>query len=249
MIITQAPSPNFGPRAAEKKVSLLILHYTDTQTAFDALQIMQDPARAVSAHYLVDTDGAVTQLVDEQMRAWHAGKSWWEGEQDVNSCSIGIEIQNTGHSFGYEDFPPEQMKAVGNLCLDIADRHKILPHHVLAHSDVAPGRKRDPGEKFPWQWLSQNGTGLWPEVTDADVITAEDALESDNPEEAVKSLLTRYGYDMRLPLPALVSAFCQHFDPEGFMGHEEDHELPGRTTVARMAALIRQKLAARPKIA
>jgi N-acetylmuramoyl-L-alanine amidase len=248
MIITQAPSPNFGPRAAGKKISLLILHYTDTQNAFAALEIMQSPERAVSAHYLVDTDGATHRLVDENMRAWHAGASWWEGEQDINSCSIGIEIQNAGHSFGYEDFPAAQMRAVGELCLSLRDRHKILPYHVLAHSDIAPGRKRDPGEKFPWRWLAQNGTGLWPQVTDDDMIVAEDTLDAADPAEAVKSLLTRYGYDARLDLSVLLPAFCQHFDPEAFMGHEPNHDLPGVQTVARMAALIRQKLALRPKI-
>lgn len=248
MIISQAPSPNFNARPGGQGVSLLILHYTDTQSAFDALAIMQDPARQVSAHYLVDTDGSTTQLVDEHMRAWHAGQSWWEGETDVNALSIGIEIQNAGHSFEYEDFPPAQMNAVGELCLGIIDRHKILPHHVLAHSDVAPARKQDPGHKFPWQWLAHNGTGLWPRVTDEDELAAQDALESAAPLDAVKSLLTRYGYDARQNLSVLLTAFYRHFAPQHIVRPLPQEALPPVETVALMAALMRQKLALRPKI-
>src|SRR5262249_26037816 len=152
-----APSPNFGPRKEGKKIKYLILHYTDTQTAFEALKLLQggDPAHQVSAHYLVDEDGTVMRIVDEAMRAWHAGKSYWEGEEDLNSCSIGIEIQNPGHTNGYRPFPEEQIAAVAELCDGIIERHNILPCHVLAHSDIAPERKADPGELFPWQALSE----------------------------------------------------------------------------------------------
>ena len=243
MIMSDSPSPNFGARAAGKKIKYLILHYTDTLSAFDALKILQDPARQVSAHYLVDEDGSTLRLVPEEMRAWHAGLSSWEGETDINSCSIGIEIQNPGHGFGYRPFPDEQMRAVIELCRGIIERHDILPCHVIAHSDIAPIRKKDPGELFPWQYLAAQGVGVWPHVTEADELDAEQIL---NDADAIKSHLTRYGYDNRLELPALISAFQRHFVTEGFVdGAEQAINL---VTVQRLVALCRQKLAARRKI-
>lgn len=244
MIITQAPSPNFGPRRGGDRISHLILHYTDVPTAFDALTLMQDPAHEASAHYLVDTDGAVTQLVGEEMRAWHAGKSWWEGEEDINSRSIGIEIQNPGHSCGYVPFPSAQIAAVTALCRDIIARHRILPYHVLGHSDIAPARKTDPGELFPWQTLAEAGVGLWPKPTDSDELDAEEMLHD---RDDIKSLLWRYGYDARLELSVLLAAFQRHYYPEIFQVPEKAG-LADVNTVSRLIALQRQKLALRPKL-
>lgn len=244
MNIADAPSPNFDARAPGKAPRLLILHYTDLPSAFDSLAILQDPARAVSAHYLVDEDGSVIRLVQEEMRAWHAGKSWWEGETDINAISIGIEIQNPGHSHGYRPFPDEQMQAVFTLCRDIATRHKILPGHVLAHSDIAPARKKDPGELFPWEWLAQNGIGLWPAVTGRNISETEKILSS---EEDIRSLLGRYGYNAREDFQTLITAFQRHFAPDVFL-KPEAVGIADPDTVSRAVALMRQKLSTRRKI-
>lgn len=246
MPFVHTPSPNFGPRKEGKKLKCLILHYTGTPTAFEALRLLQgaDPEHQVSAHYLVDTDGTIMSIVPEEMRAWHAGKSCWEGEDDINSCSIGIEIQNPGHEYGYVDFPKEQIKVVSDLCRDIIARQKILPSHVLAHSDIAPSRKEDPGELFPWADLAQSRIGLWPDVKEKDELDAEEILGD---AEEIKSLLSRYGYDSRVPFKTLVTAFQRHFEPEVFDAPEKIG-VPGLATVARLKALIRQKLALRPKL-
>jgi len=243
MIISDAPSPNFGPRPGGRKPELLILHYTDTRTGFDALKILQDPERQVSSHYLVDDNGQVLRLVPEEMRAWHAGKSWWAGEMDVNTWSIGIEIQNPGHQFGYVPFPDVQMKSVAELCRDIVARNKILPYHVLAHSDIAPERKQDPGELFPWAWLASQGVGLWPQPILGDE-EGNEAIVTDD--ASVKSFLTRFGYDPRVDLKTLVTAFQRHFEPEVFDAPEKVG-IATVNTVKLMKAIVRQRLILRPR--
>ena len=222
-----------------KKIKYLILHYTGTETSFEALRLLQggEPDHQVSAHYFVDTDGTVTRLVDENMRAWHAGKSVWEGEDDINSCSIGIEIQNPGHDHGYPPFPDEQMKAVAELCKEIMARHGILPCHVLAHSDIAPERKKDPGELFPWEELAAQGIGVWPEVT---------AEDPDDPKD-IKTILTKYGYDPKLDEKTLVAAFQRHYQPEAILTPDSSGT-PDADTAKRANALNRQKMKMRPKI-
>jgi N-acetylmuramoyl-L-alanine amidase len=141
---------------------MLLLHYTGMQSTLAALARLRDENEPrVSSHYLIDEEGSIIQLVPEERRAWHAGLASWAGESDINSCSIGIEIANPGHDFGYPDFPPHQIGAVIALCKDIVARHKIPADRVLAHSDVAPGRKQDPGEKFPWRQLHEQGVGHW----------------------------------------------------------------------------------------
>ena len=242
MIITDAPSPNLNARADGKKASLLVLHYTDTKTTFEALQILQSEERKVSSHYLVGDDGQIMRLVPEEMRAWHAGKSWWEGETDINSSSIGIEIQNTGHTNGYVPFPEVQLKAVMELCREIIKRHSILPYHVLAHSDIAPERKMDPGELFPWERFAGAGIGLWPKVTESMELDSADIHGKD---DEVKSLLSRYGYDPRANFTAVVTAFQRHFEPEVF--HEKRAGEVTIHTVRRLMALVKQRLSLRPK--
>jgi len=158
------PSPNHGPRRAGAAVDILLLHYTDMARVADAIDRLCDPAAQVSAHYVVGEDGTVWRLVAESRRAWHAGVSWWAGEADINSRSIGIEVANTGHSHGYRPFPEAQMAALESLCRGILSRHAIPPHRVLGHSDVSPGRKIDPGHLFDWRRLAGTGVGLWPEV-------------------------------------------------------------------------------------
>jgi len=157
------PSPNYGTRLEGRLPDMLILHYTGMETAEGALDWLTREEAKVSAHYLIDEEGRITQMVAETGRAWHAGLGSWAGDTDLNSCSIGIEIHNAGHEFGCPDFPDTQMQAVEALCLDILTRHPIPPQRVLAHSDVSPGRKRDPGEKFDWARLARAGIGLWVE--------------------------------------------------------------------------------------
>lgn len=164
--ITERPSPNFSDRQAvdgKTGVRHLVFHYTGMTAAGAALDRLTDPAAQVSAHYLLDEDGAVTRLVDEEKRAWHAGKSFWRGVRDINSTSIGIEIANPGHAHGYRTFPDAQIDALIELSAGVIARHGITPDNVVGHSDIAPGRKIDPGELFPWQRMAAAGIGLWPE--------------------------------------------------------------------------------------
>ncbi len=159
----ERPSPNHGPRAAGAAIDILVLHYTGMATADAALERLCDAAAEVSAHYLIDEDGTVWRLVGEDRRAWHAGLAAWRGATDINDRSIGIELVNPGHEFGYRPFPPAQMSALIALCRDIVSRHSIAPSRVLGHSDIAPARKTDPGELFDWRQLARAGLGTWPE--------------------------------------------------------------------------------------
>ncbi len=158
-----SPSPNTDARPAGAPIDHLVLHYTGMPTAAAALARLGDPAAKVSAHYVVDEDGTLYALVDESQRAWHAGISFWRGVRGLNDRSIGIEIVNPGHEWGYRPFPAAQMAAVAVLCNGILARHPIPPRNVVAHSDIAPNRKQDPGELFDWRWLAGQGTGVWTE--------------------------------------------------------------------------------------
>jgi N-acetylmuramoyl-L-alanine amidase len=210
-------SPNHGAR--RRAIDLLLLHYTGMPDAQGALDWLRDPASQVSAHYFVFEDGRVVQLVPEARRAWHAGVACWAGEADVNSRSIGIEIANPGHDHGYADFPAVQMRAVAALCRDIVRRHAIRPERVLAHSDVAPSRKRDPGEKFDWAWLARQGVGLW--VEPAPVEGGEGLREGDEGRAVVElqARLADYGYHVAASgrfdraTAEAVTAFQRHFRP------------------------------------
>ncbi len=215
----QLPSPNHGVRAADKPVDILLLHYTGMISEEGALAWLSDPRSEVSAHYFVGEDGRVVQMVDESRRAWHAGRSVWAGESDINSRSIGIEIANPGHEFGYRGFPPMQIAAVIALCRDILSRHAIAPERVLAHSDVAPARKEDPGELFPWSELAAAGVGHWvmPEM-----VVAGPELKRGDSGAAVADLRKRfraYGYGLGAEsvfdeeTAAVVTAFQRHFRP------------------------------------
>ena len=154
------PSPNFGERLAP--VDMLLMHYTGMNSGPAAVDWLCNEESGVSCHYLVDVDGSITQMVCESKRAWHAGKSVWQGVKDINSCSVGIEVQNTGPLENFPDFPDIQIAAVIALARDIVARNRIAGERVLGHSDVAPGRKIDPGERFPWKLLAENGVGTWP---------------------------------------------------------------------------------------
>ena len=217
MTLTDRPSPNHGERLAEGGgavvIDMLVMHYTGMVPGARALDWMCDPASGVSAHYFIDEAGAVCRLVPEERRAWHAGVSAWRGASDINSRSIGIELSNPGHEFGYRDFPKRQTDALIALAGDIIARHPIEPRNVVAHSDIAPARKIDPGERFPWQILAAAGIGLWP--------TGPDSTTAD-----MTTMLNTYGYDTQSnPLADVVSAFQRHFRPTRFDGVIDDETL------------------------
>ena len=162
MIIQERASPNHDSRPEGGRIDMLVLHYTGMKTAAEAIDRLCDPGAKVSAHYLIDEDGTVWRLVEESRRAWHSGLSFWQGTQDVNAASIGIELVNPGHDWGYRAFPEAQMAALETLCGALLRRHPIPRDRVVGHSDVAPLRKQDPGELFDWPRLARAGTGLWP---------------------------------------------------------------------------------------
>jgi N-acetylmuramoyl-L-alanine amidase len=213
------PSPNFDERTGLGRPDMVVLHYTGMQFVDDALHRLCDPAARVSSHYLVYENGAIVQMVPERLRAWHAGVSSWGGDPDINSRSIGIEIANPGHDFGYPNFPIRQIAAVILLCRAIFTRHVIRPENVVAHSDVAPSRKQDPGEKFPWKRLAQSGVGLWVEP----VAIAESAklTSGDNGPKVteLQKALIDYGYGLEAngsydtATVETVTAFQRHFRP------------------------------------
>ena len=159
LVVRDAPSPNFDNRRAPP--DMLVLHYTGMRTADEAIDRLRDGEARVSAHYVVDENGAILRLVAEERRAWHAGRGAWQGETDCNAASIGIEIVNPGHEFGYRDFPEAQIDAVISLISDIRTRWTIPDARIIGHSDLAPDRKQDPGERFPWKRLASVGHGLW----------------------------------------------------------------------------------------
>jgi len=217
--ILDRPSPNHGERAGGRRPSILLLHYTGMLTAGAAIDRLCDPAAGVSSHYVVDEDGSIVRLVDEDRRAHHAGVSRWAGDEDVNSASIGIEIVNPGHEHGYRDFPAAQIDAVVALSRRIVDRWSIAPERVLGHSDVAPERKTDPGERFPWPRLAAAGIGHWvaPEpITDGPSYRQGDEGQ---PVSALQAFLGHYGYGLPLTgvfdeqTVAVVTAFQRHFRP------------------------------------
>ncbi len=199
----EAPSPNFDARALP--VSMIVLHYTGMETGEAAIARLRDPEAKVSSHYVVAEDGTVLRLVDEADRAWHAGKSSWRGITDVNSASVGIEIVNPGHEFGYRPFPDAQIAAVVRLVAGIKDRHEITRGNVVGHSDVAPARKRDPGELFPWHELARRRLAL-PRPT-------RNLMDPQWTEGGFLMALERFGYDTGEPMAAIM-AFQRRFRPE-----------------------------------
>lgn len=203
MTIIDTPSPNFDERTLP--VSMIVLHYTGMQTAQAAIDRLRDPEAKVSAHYLIAEDGTILRMVAEGKRAWHAGKSRWRGIEDVNSASIGIEIVNPGHEFGYRPFLEEQIDALIPLVADITERHGITRGNVVGHSDIAPTRKQDPGELFPWNRLAKLRLAL-PRPTK----NLMDPLWSD---AGFLIALERFGYDVSDKLAAVV-AFQRRFRPE-----------------------------------
>ncbi|MCB1492191.1 MAG: N-acetylmuramoyl-L-alanine amidase [Rhodobiaceae bacterium] len=214
------PSPNLGERRNGRTPDMLILHYTGMPTAEAALDWLCTEESQVSSHYFVDEAGVVTQLVPESARAWHAGQSHWKGETDINSASIGIEIANPGHAGGSPPFHEDQIEAVIALCRDIVERHGMPAERVLAHSDIAPMRKQDPGEGFPWDRLHVAGVGHWVEPLPVGGGRFFQEGDSGQPVEALQTMLALYGYGVRVDgaydaeTTAAIRAFQRHFRPE-----------------------------------
>nr|CAD6617114.1 N-acetylmuramoyl-L-alanine amidase [Rhizobium sp. TCK] len=216
---TVIPSPNFGPRAGGREPDMIVLHYTGMPDHGQALSWLCNPDSQVSSHYFIHEDGLIVQLVPESERAWHAGKSCWGGESDVNSASIGIEIANAGHPAGLPEFPRAQVDALIRLCRDCGQRWQIAPERILAHSDVAPIRKLDPGENFPWGRLHAEGVGHWVQPAPVGGGRFFQLGEVGQPIEALQSMLSLYGYDIEINgkfgerTKGVVEAFQRHFRP------------------------------------
>lgn len=235
--IRELPSPNHDARPDGVPIDTLILHYTGMKSAREAVDRLRDPAAGVSSHYVVDEDGSVLRLVPEDRRAWHAGVSHWRGHAALNGRSIGIEIVNPGHEWGYRDFPVLQVAALCDLCLTILARHPVPPRNVVAHSDVAPDRKDDPGERFDWQGLAANGVGLWPSgVPDLGTTgPVRDALGL----RPVRAALAEIGYrvapggGLDPALSTVLRAFQRHWRPEAVTGQADDG------TLARLGGVLR----------
>jgi N-acetylmuramoyl-L-alanine amidase len=242
LTLIERPSPNFGNRSgAGRHPAMLVLHYTGMPSAADALARLCDPGAAVSAHYLIDEDGTAYRLVAEDQRAWHAGVSFWRGVRDVNGASIGVELVNPGHEFGYRPFPAAQIEVLTKLARDIIERHGIAPWNVVAHSDVAPGRKHDPGALFPWAALADRGIGMWPRQLPApngttDVFAALSVIGYAVPGGAGADILPADD-----PGAAVIGAFQRRFRPARIDGVADDET---RLLIAALAGEIGQRSAA-----
>ena len=236
MDLIDAPSPNFDARRSPP--DMIVLHYTGMQTGQAALDRLCDPEAKVSAHYLVEEDGRVFRLVPEERRAWHAGVSYWKGERDCNAASIGVEIVNPGHEFGYRPFPEAQVQAVIDLLDDIRQRWDVPDLRIVGHSDIAPDRKQDPGEMFPWKRLAEAGHGLWAEP--AIPPGAPLGVGDEGPGVfALQAGLTRLGYDSAPSgrfddhTSTIVTAFQRHWRPDNVSGIADGE------TRSRLMAILR----------
>ncbi len=240
--VTFKASPNHSDRRTGP-TDILLLHYTGMPDADQALDWLCNPQSGVSSHYFVYEDGRIIQLVDEDRRAWHAGDACWSGEADINSRSIGIEIANPGHAAATDNrplppFPDQQIEAVTDLCRDILARNLIPEHRVLAHSDVAPARKRDPGEAFPWAKLAEKKVGVWVEPQPLCGGRFLMVGDSGQPVEALQTMLAYYGYAIEptgkfdQATFQVVTAFQRHFRPERVDG------VADRSTIDTLHKLI-----------
>jgi len=236
MNVIEAPSPNFEPRKGVPDT--IVLHYTGMPTGEEALARLRDPDAKVSSHYVVEEDGRIFRLVPEERRAWHAGVSFWKGERDLNTRSVGVEIVNPGHEFGYRPFPAPQIAAVIELVADIRTRWMVDDGRIVGHSDIAPDRKDDPGELFPWKRLAEAGHGLWvepPAAPGAPLAEGEEGVGV----FGLQAGLTRLGYDCApsgkydAHTTAVVRAFQRHWVQTRFDGVADGE------TRARLIGLLR----------
>lgn len=217
-------SPNFNDRDGVA-IDMLVIHYTGMRSGEEALERLCDHKAEVSAHYMITQEGEVLSLVDETKRAWHAGVASWRGHSNINSRSIGIELVNPGHEFGYQDFPHAQMVSLIDLCQGILKRHDIPPRNVVGHSDVAPVRKQDPGERFDWRRMAVAEIGLWPHL---------DGASASVPENATAGVLHQIGYDIS-DQNAAIKAFQRHYRSRLIDGVADDET---RQSVAALLKLI-----------
>lgn len=244
MKIERRPSDHFEERKNGAKPNFLILHYTETPDRHDADGYFTGSKphpenKRVSAHYMIDGDGTIYQYVDEDKRAWHAGISHWGGIDDINSHSIGIELVNPGRKYGYQPFPVQQMDALVKLCKDIIARHNISPFRVLGHSDVAPGRKVDPGELFDWEMMARAGIGVFPQPEEQDRKAGSDYVRDP---QNLKEAFIKAGYDPNAGLTDIIKAFQRHYYREAFK--DQDKTLVGRINdpaAARLHWLVRNR--------
>ncbi len=230
LTFVERPSPNFNDRKGQS-VQFLVIHCTAMATAEDAIQRLCDPTTGVSAHYVVDEQGTVYRLVAEEKRAWHAGVSYWDGKSDLNTTSIGIEIANPGDA----PYPQAQMDAVIALSNAIVNRHKIRSFYIVAHSDIAPNRKQDPGEQFDWPSLAKSNLGVWPVPTKSDYNTSATWGEKE-----VQSALVKVGYRPTLDQVTLLTAFQRRYQPDVFKT-PANIGIADSETKARLACLVRRK--------
>ncbi len=244
LTIREAISPNQDERPAGTPIDVLVLHYTGMTSAGAALDRLRDPAARVSSHYMVEEDGLVWSLVDERCRAFHAGVWYWRRHTALNDRSIGIEIVNPGHEHGYRDFPVLQMASVCDLCLSVLSRHPIPPRNIVAHSDIAPDRKEDPGERFDWEGLARNGVGLWPaEMPELGPQGGTHGAVRDAANlRDVRRALADIGYrvapegPLDPALAAVLRAFQRHWRPEAITGQADAGTLVRLLAVARTVA-------------
>ncbi len=243
--IIQAPSANFNERL--HPLDMLVLHYTGMKDGPSALaRMLEDREPRVSAHYMVEEDGRVFQLVAEDKRAWQAGRSWWQGHEDLNSRSIGIEIVNPGHEWGYRPFSEAQIVSVIELCQGILGRWPIPPHRVVAHSDIAPDRKEDPGELFPWKRLAEAGIGLWPQPVRPEPWMMHGAAPGDAgmTVEGLQKSLAAIGYKIAVTgmfddaTAAVVRAFQRRWRPMRLTGEGDTETVSLAHEVARLTQLV-----------
>lgn len=218
LALIEHPSPNFNARKGP--VTTLVLHYTGMETGQAALERLCDPDAGVSAHYLVEEDGRIFQLVDEAERAWHAGVGTWKGQDDMNSASVGVEIVNGGHDFGLPPFPDAQIDAVIALSRHVIERHGISASHVIGHSDMAPARKQDPGERFPWDRLADQGVGAFPRtVPKGEGMALHQIADASDGIAHLRRDLSQIGYGVSpegvfdRELEAVITAFQRRYRP------------------------------------
>ena len=216
-------SPNFNDRPKDIVPNILVIHYTGMQSLDQALQRLMSSNSQVSAHYLISRKGEIFKLVSEEKRAWHAGVSYWRGETDINSYSIGIELENPGHEFGYSKFTKGHMSVLTELCVEIINKYSISPENIVGHSDIAPRRKKDPGELFDWKSLAKKGVGLWPEPI-LNKITVKSFEKS----------LNDFGYEV-VDIRSTITAFQRHYLPDKVSGISDSTT---QKTLATLMSLV-----------